>query len=155
MSNMTDRDFAKNFSLMIGSLIVLAVVLFIIAQIIGGKPEATKTSSLDKDVIARIEPVGKLTVAQAVANTVVPGAQAADGAAVYNEVCMACHNTGAANAPKLGDKAAWAPRIAQGKDTLYKHALQGLRAMPPKGGRADKSDADIKAAVDYIVSKAK
>jgi cytochrome c5 len=155
MSNMTDRDFVKNFSLMIGSLIVLAVVLFIIAQIIGGKPEATKTSANEKDVIARIEPVGKLTVAQAVASTVIPGAQAADGAAVYNEACMACHASGAAGAPKLGDKAAWAPRIAKGNDALYTIALKGKGAMPPKGGRADKSDADIKAAVDYMVSKSK
>lgn len=156
MSNMTDRDFLKNFSLMIGSLIVLAAVLYIIAQIIGAKPESTTTSANEQDVIARIVPVGKLTVvAEAVANVVVPAAQAADGAAVYNEACMACHDSGAAGAPKLGDKAAWGPRIAAGMDAVYKNALSGKGAMPAKGGRMDKSDADIKAAVDYMVGKSK
>lgn len=86
------------------------------------------------------------------------GAFAADGATIYNTVCFACHSTGAAGAPKAGDKAAWEPRIAQGMDVLKQHALQGFKGtkgvMPPKGGRADLPDADIEAAVEYIVSKA-
>jgi cytochrome c5 len=65
---------------------------------------------------------------------------------------MACHGTGVAGAPKLGDKAAWAPRIKQGKDTLYNHALHGKGAMPPKGGNASLADDAVKAAVDYMVS---
>ena len=63
-----------------------------------------------------------------------------------------------AGAPKVGDKAAWGPRIAQGKDTLYTHALQGFQGkkgvMPPKGGQAQLADADVKSAVDYMVSQA-
>ncbi len=86
------------------------------------------------------------------------GAMAADGATIYNTVCFACHSTGAAGAPKAGDKAAWEPRIAQGMDVLKQHAVQGFKGtkgvMPPKGGRADLPDADIEAAVEYIVSKA-
>ncbi|RMG55081.1 MAG: cytochrome c5 family protein [Gammaproteobacteria bacterium] len=82
-------------------------------------------------------------------------ASAADGQAIYKQVCFACHDSGAAGAPKLGDKAAWAPRIAQGKDALYHSALNGKNAMPPKGGRMDMADDDIKAAVDYMVSQAK
>jgi cytochrome c5 len=156
-SNMSDSDFVKNFSLMIGALIALAVVIFIIAQIIGAKP--TKTAAVDdKTVVARIEPVGQLVLAKAVtavANSVVPSAQAADGQATYQQACFACHGTGAAGAPKLGDKAAWGPRIAQGKATLYKHALNGIRAMPAKGGRADLSDDAVKAVVDYMVSQGK
>ena len=81
---------------------------------------------------------------------------AADGKAVYDKVCVACHSTGVANAPKFGDKAAWAPRIAQGKDTLYQHALQGFQGksgyMPPKGGRADFTDQSVKNGVDYMVA---
>lgn len=82
------------------------------------------------------------------------GAAMADGAATYQQACVACHMTGAAGAPKLEDKAAWAPRIAQGTDVLYASALKGKGAMPPKGGQAQLSDEDIKAAVDYMVSQA-
>ncbi len=81
-------------------------------------------------------------------------ANAADGQAVYRQACFACHDSGAAGAPKLGDKAAWAPRIAQGKDALYHSALNGKNAMPAKGGRMDFSDEDVKAAVDFMVSQA-
>lgn len=81
------------------------------------------------------------------------------GKAVYDSACVACHGTGVAGAPKLGDKAAWAPRIAQGMETLYTHSLKGFQGktgvMPPKGGFANLSDAEVKAAVDYMVSKAK
>jgi cytochrome c5 len=80
---------------------------------------------------------------------------AADGKAVYDKVCFACHAQSVANSPKLGDKAAWAPRIQQGIDTLVQHALQGKNAMPPKGGNAALSDAQVRAAVEYMVSQAK
>jgi cytochrome c5 len=79
----------------------------------------------------------------------------ADGKKVYEASCAACHATGAAGAPKLGDKAAWAPRLKQGNDTLYASALKGKGAMPPKGGAANASDDDIKAAVDYMTAAAK
>ena len=69
--------------------------------------------------------------------------------------CMACHATGVAGAPKLGDKAAWAPRIKQGMDTLVQSALKGKGAMPPKGGNASLSDADVRAAIEFMVSQAK
>ena len=75
------------------------------------------------------------------------------GQQVYQTACFACHATGVANAPKLGDKAAWAPRIAQGSEMLLKNALNGKGAMPPKGGRVDLSDADITAAVAYLVKE--
>ncbi|ALS59595.1 c-type cytochrome [Pandoraea norimbergensis] len=77
------------------------------------------------------------------------------GKKLYDTVCMACHAAGVMNAPKFGDKAAWAPRIATGMDTLHNAALKGLNAMPPKGGAANASDDDVKAAVDYMVSAAK
>ncbi len=81
------------------------------------------------------------------------------GEKTYKTACFACHGTGAAGAPKIGDKAAWAPRIKKGLDTLHKHAIQGFKGskgfMPAKGGRTDLSDADVMAAVDYMVSKAK
>jgi cytochrome c5 len=83
------------------------------------------------------------------------GAGKADGKSVYDQTCHVCHEAGVAGSPKYGDKAAWAPRIAQGADTLYSVALHGKGAMPPKGGNAALSDAQVKAAVDYMVAAAK
>lgn len=157
MSDMKDGEFAKNFSIMIGALALLTVVLIIVANVIGGK---TKTASVDNKAIAeRIKPVGKVTIASKVVNAVVPAAQAADGKATYTAKCSACHGTGAAGAPKLGDKAAWKARIAQGKATLYEHAIKGFQGkkgfMPAKGGFTDLSDAEVKAVVDHMVSSSK
>jgi cytochrome c5 len=89
-----------------------------------------------------------------------PSTAAGDlGEHVFNTVCTACHGMGIAGAPKVGDKAAWAPRVAEGNDVLYKHALEGFTGksgtMPPRGGHSELSDSDVKAAVDYMVSKAK
>jgi len=86
------------------------------------------------------------------------GVQSADasqaGKALYQAVCQACHAAGVLNAPKFGDKEAWAPRLKDPMDTVYNYALHGKGAMPPKGG-SNASDADVKAAVDYMVSAAK
>jgi cytochrome c5 len=78
-------------------------------------------------------------------------AAAADGQQVYQSACFACHGTGAAGAPKLGDQVAWEARVAKGKDTLLQHALNGFNAMPPRGGRMDLSDEQVSAAVDYML----
>lgn len=78
----------------------------------------------------------------------------ADGKKIYDTACALCHASGAAGAPKFGDKAAWAPRIKQGMDTLYTNALKGKGGMPPKGG-SSASDDEIKAAVDYMTAAAK
>lgn len=75
------------------------------------------------------------------------------GAAVFTAVCAACHTAGLANAPKLGDAAAWAPRIAQGYDTLLKHALEGIRAMPAKGGNLDLDNVEVARAVVYMANQ--
>jgi cytochrome c5 len=82
-------------------------------------------------------------------------AAAADGKKVFDSTCTACHSTGVAGSPKLGDQAAWAPRVKQGVDALVQSALKGKGAMPPKGGNASLSDADIRAAVEFMVSQSK
>jgi cytochrome c5 len=82
-------------------------------------------------------------------------ATAAQPPALFAQTCQACHATGAAGAPKVGDKAAWAPRAAQGIDTLVANAIKGKGAMPPKGGAATASDADIRAVVSYMVNASK
>lgn len=90
-----------------------------------------------------------------VANAAADGGK---GAELFKKTCAMCHQTGVAGAPKLGDKADWGPRIAQGKDTLYKHAIEGFNgnkgAMPPKGGNPALQDDEIKTIVDFMVSKA-
>jgi len=78
-----------------------------------------------------------------------------DGKKVYDTACAVCHAAGVAGAPKFGDKAAWAPRLKPGIDALHTNALKGKAAMPAKGGNASLADADVKAAVDYMVSAAK
>ena len=122
------------------------------------------------ELAKRIAPVAKLQLEGAApvapaAETpkvaaVVPAAPAKaggkpDGKHVFDTTCMACHATGAAGAPKYGDKAAWAPRIKTGIATLHSVALKGKGAMPPKGGNASLSDADVQAAVDYMVAGSK
>jgi cytochrome c5 len=87
------------------------------------------------------------------------GPDTAGGQAVFAKTCVVCHGAGVAGAPRLGDKADWSPRVAQGKNVLYQHALQGYTGkkgvMPPKGGNTTLSDADVKTAVDYMVAQAR
>ncbi|PQO95800.1 cytochrome c5 family protein [Massilia phosphatilytica] len=100
---------------------------------------------------------GTPPTAGAIATPAVAGNNEA-GKNLFNAACTACHTAGIAGAPKVGDKAAWAPRIAQGTNTLYEHAIKGFQGkagvMPPKGG-STAPDADVKAAVDYMVAAAK
>lgn len=112
------------------------------------------------EIEARIRPVGD-SYAVARAPVATPGGSAApakpaatrDGATVYSASCAACHDTGAAGAPKLGDKPAWQPRIAQGSEAIYKHVFAGLNAMPPRGACINCSDAELKAAADHLIAK--
>ena len=80
---------------------------------------------------------------------------AQDGKAVYESTCIACHGIGVANAPKFGDKKAWAPHLMHGVDHLYENAIKGINAMPPRGGNLTLSDADVKAAVDFMLKAVK
>lgn len=81
--------------------------------------------------------------------------KAGTGKTVFEANCAVCHVPGAANAPKFGDQAAWKPRLQSGVENLYKSAINGKNAMPPKGGNATLADSDVKAAVDYIVGQSK
>jgi cytochrome c5 len=99
-----------------------------------------------------------VSAAPAAASVGKPAAGAAaggNGKADFDSTCVACHGAGVAGAPKVGDKAAWAPRIKQGVDALHQSALKGKNAMPPKGGNPSLPDADVIAAVDYMVSQSK
>ena len=108
---------------------------------------------------SRIAPVGKLNVVEGGAASAQVAVGDADGAAVYGASCVACHAAGIAGAPKLGDVANWQPRIAQGEAVLIDHAINGYQGaagvMPAKGGNPNLSDAEVIAAVEYMIEQSK
>ena len=94
------------------------------------------------------------SVAGSIEDQIVAGGGSDRGAEeVYNAACMACHMTGAAGAPILGDTSAWSARITQSVETLYDHAINGIGAMPAKGGCMSCSDNEVKAVVDFMIEK--
>jgi cytochrome c5 len=147
----SDTHFFNSFSMVLGVLILFAIVLFGVARSIGAdtQGEGVLLDPLHlKEVQANIAPFARVAIVTA-------PAAAADvpttGEQAFTKVCSACHSTGVNGAPKIGDHAAWAPRIAQGKDTLYKDAIAGKGNMPPKGGTTW-PDATIRMTVDYMLS---
>jgi cytochrome c5 len=163
-----DRKFFDTFMLVLGILLGITIALIILARIIAGNTSVAHKQEdpvLRQEIAQRISPVARVAVAGQDNTALTPEAAAPavaaedlPGETVYNQACVACHGAGIAGAPKFGDKAAWAPRIAQGADTLHKHALEGFQGkaglMPPKGGRTDLSDQSVINAVDYIVAAA-
>jgi cytochrome c5 len=157
----SDTHFFNSFSVVLGILIVFAIILFGVARSIGAdtQGEAVLLEPLHlKEVDSNIAPfaheaiAGKDNSALAVVSAPTVAADVpTTGEQAFNKVCSACHSTGVNGAPKIGDHAAWGPRIAQGKDTLYKDAISGKGNMPPKGGTTW-PDATIRMTVDYMVS---
>lgn len=167
-----DRSFLDNFIIVIGALIAFTVAIYFLAVSLEETyldPENRDNPIAQQAVTDRITPIGQARTsdapppaqpepaAAAAEQPAQETAQAADGKQVYENACFACHGTGAAGAPKLGDVPAWAERIAQGEDVLYKHSIEGFQGntgvMPAKGGRGDLSDEQVKAAVDYMVEQ--
>ena len=142
------------------ALVVPVAISVLGAQLVSGSKRIDTTES-KKSVEQRIRPVGEIVKFDgapppvAVAAVATVALKAKSGEEVYNGACLACHGAGIAGAPKTGDKAQWAPRIAQGASTLYEHAIKGFKAMPAKGGQTALSDDEVKAAVDYQIAKLK
>jgi cytochrome c5 len=130
------------------AVVLIAIIYPLTNRTFNSAADAAKGTD-ESDV--RIQPVAKFELAKAEAAA---ASGPRDGATIYNSVCGACHNSGAAGAPKIDDKAAWAPRLGQGKDGLIKSVTNGKGAMPPKGG-ATLSDVEIKNVVEYVMGKAK
>jgi cytochrome c5 len=167
-----DSHFINIFSLVIGILVAIALLLLALARSVAARTQEVDVysdSSYVASVVARVAPFAHEAVAgqdnSALAIQAPAGAGPATALAVpkngmelFQAVCSACHGAGLAGAPKAGDKSAWSPRIAQGKATLYQHALGGFNGkagvMPAKGGRTDLPDDLIKQGVDYMVSLA-
>ncbi|HXO16397.1 MAG TPA: c-type cytochrome [Steroidobacteraceae bacterium] len=168
-----DTHFFNVFSMVIGLLVAVAVGLFALARIVASHTQDLQVLSeadYSKNVDARIRPPAQVAIAgrDNSALAIKPAEAAAAGSAVatmpkngtelFDQTCSACHGQGIGGAPRAGDKAAWGPRIAQGKAKLYEHALKGYQGsaglMPPKGGRTDAPDDLVKQAVDHMVQMA-
>ncbi len=132
--------------------IVVAIVLVVLIWPLSMIGKGGSAAGGNDDAELRILPVARVEMQKIVVKS---DGKPRDGATVYTAVCMVCHAGGVAGAPKTGDKAAWAPRIAAGNATMLKNATNGKGAMPARGGASDLTDAELKAAVEYLVSKAK
>ena len=144
------------------SFIVPIVSIILLVQLVTSRVHVDPGQFTPEAVAARIAPVGRVEVGSggAQASTAKAGAAGqkagpADGKSVYDKVCTACHAAGVAGAPKLGDKAAWAPRVKSGIPGLMQSVVKGKGAMPPKAGNPALSDAEIRVAVEYMVSQSK
>ena len=166
-----DTHFFNMFGLVLGLLIALAIILIGFARAVGNNTQAKNVLSekeFVKAVDARLAPPSHeaiagqdnsaLAIVESSAAATPVAAVPKTGDELFAQTCSACHAQGIAGAPKAGDSAAWAPRIAQGKPTLYKHALEGYQGkagvMPPKGGRPDVPDDLVREAVDHMVQLA-
>jgi cytochrome c5 len=165
-----DTHFFNVFSVVIGLLVAFTILMFALARYVGKheqNAQVLKEPMLHTSVQARTAPPVRVAVAGqdntalkiepvAAHGPALVLAALTNGPEVYEGACKACHEAGLAGAPKTGDDAAWAPRIAKGKATLYEHAVKGFTGttgvMPPKGGRTDLSDDLIKEAVDHILT---
>ena len=171
-----DRKFFDMFMIVLGILVAMAIGIYGLAQTVQARTQDVyiqEDGAVEALVEDRIKPIGQIAIAgednsglrapgagsAAPAPAAAPAQMAADmsGEEVYNSACAACHTAGIAGAPKLGDAAAWGPRVAQGMDTMVDHAINGFQGkagyMPPKGGRTDLSDGSIRNAVEYMVSQ--
>ena len=132
------------------SFVVPIVAIILLVQLVVSRPAADPNAMTDEAIAKRLQPVGRVEFGAAGA-----AAGSRTGEQVYKAVCTNCHQTGVAGAPKLGDKAAWAPHLMHGTAGLLQSALKGKGAMPPKGGNPSLSDDDVRAAVEFMVSQSK
>lgn len=163
-----DLVFMKNFAQVIAALVLITFVLILAAIYFNGKRPVEVMPVQKAAIQARIAPVGAVyagqTGAAAQAAAVAAAAEAAkgqvayggtlDGGEIFGQLCTGCHTSGAGGAPKLL-KSEWGGRLAQGKDTLHKHAIEGIRAMPARGGNPSLSDEQVIATVDWMISNLK
>ena len=163
-SGMSDQKFMKSFSIFLVLGVVLTLILILLGNLnagtIGDQVRDERNALAESGNKNALQRVGQISVTgdeAAQAEIVKVAAVTIDGSNVYQNACMACHAAGIAGAPRVGDVAAWAPRVAQGDETLYTNAIQGLAGqagyMPAKGGNMSLSDDEVKAAVDHMVAQ--
>lgn len=134
---------------LVAPLIAIVLILSLVKGIQGGQVDADSPEVAEKAVLRNIAPVAQLEARDANAPRV-----ERSGEEVFNAVCTSCHTSGALGAPKLNNKGDWGSRIAQGYDTLINHAINGIRAMPPRGGDPEISDVEIARTVAYMANSA-
>jgi cytochrome c5 len=137
----------------LAGLLAPLLAIFLIVQLVLGiqadqKPDASSEAA-QKATLARIKPFAQLVALDANAPRV-----ERSGQEVYDAVCASCHGSGALGAPKFDSRGDWGGRLGQGYDTLVKHAIEGIRQMPPRGGDSDLSDIEVARAVVYLVNSA-
>jgi len=167
---MTKKSYATNVWTILGIGAALMLFIFLLVGHHYGMRDRVRMDRAvllgsGSNVAERIKPVAQVEVASAqTQREPVKSAAAAppptrNGQQIYQTTCVACHDAGIAGAPKLGDKSQWAKHIAKGADALYASAVNGVQgsagAMPPKGGNPALSDAEVRAAVDYMVARSK
>ena len=137
------------FTLVSGIVIVIAVIFFLI-KLAGSGSFGDVNETTEAATQTRIQPVGQLKMGDGIPVGERQGDQ------IFNKICIQCHAADSIvpNAPKFENKGDWAPRIAQGFDTLFQHALNGFNAMPAKGGAADLTDQELKRVITYMANKA-
>lgn len=136
----------------------LPFIIVIALAACGQKAATTETASAPVAVVVA-PPAAEVPATAPVATTgpapvKASAADLAKGEKIFGATCLACHGAGVMGAPKLADKAAWEPRMAKGHATLYASAMDGFKTMPPKGGNMMLKEDEVKAAVDYMLSKA-
>lgn len=151
MNSQVDNSVVTTTVTLISALVLLAAVLFMGASLIGVIDNVPPDDGSRKQaaILERIKPVSQVSF-----ETPKPAvAVQLSGKQVYDKVCAACHVAGTLGAPKAGDKAAWEPRFAQGMDTLVNHAINGIRAMPAKGGDPSLTEANIHDSIAYMLGE--
>jgi len=169
----TDVKFLKYFSILIGILALMAAVFIVVALWIYQDHPAPESPNAMAVVDARVAPVGDSYAGESgraamlaadearkkLAASQVAYGGSTDGKVIYDQLCHACHESGAGGSPKLSDKGAWTARIAQGEETLLKHAIEGFTGktgiMPARGGNPSLNDAQVKATVEWMMSQVK
>lgn len=131
------------------SFVVPVVLLIMLAQFVLSASSPDAKILTQEAVVERIKPVASLSISEAGSG----GGGTRSGEEIFKAACAACHTTGAANAPKIGDKGAWGPRLALGLDGLTKSAIKGKNGMPPRGGLPDLSDFEISKAIVYLANQ--
>lgn len=156
--NQEDKDFMTRFVMVLSVLVLLAAVFFLAARLLDVLDRGVTAGipGADARVEERIRPVGRVVTAGAEEDGVVAAAEESEpraAADVYGAVCAACHDTGAAGAPLKGDADVWVERLGQGFDTLLQHSIEGLGAMPARGGDPSLSDEEMRQVVVYMLEE--
>lgn len=169
----TDLEFLKRFSMLISVLVLIALTIILLSLYLHAKHPGAVSPAAGKVVADRLAPVGESYAGETGRAAMLAAEEArkkeaasrvayggtTDGKQIYDQLCGACHNSGAGGAPNIADKAAWAPRLAQGADTLIKHATEGFTGragiMPARGGNPSLNDEQVKASVHWMIDQIK